>query len=345
MIKWTCNVCGELHDPQFDSCWICGSERVVDPGKQSPTNQIPMMSSVPEVRSMWYSNIIENMRKKGTEELVEILNKRDADEWSEEAFSAAEEVLTARRHSIPFEESVSSHYEVMPTEVPDDPPERFSAQASPQLKEQAHAAINVEINLIEIFITKREQRTGPFTVQQIETMISSGMVDLSDKAWHEDLLDWMPLHQVLGVCPPPPRTDATTETPRATKPKSKESGIKLRCGICSKNLKAPPHEAGSVQTCPSCGNKLKIPHPGIGRCVFMLWKTVKFMGFGILAQGMGDGSFLLIPVTLGLSVVLAHQRSINIGHSPWLALLGLVPGSIFYLGAMREGAAVPKLAA
>lgn len=83
---------------------------------------------------------------------------------------------------------------------------------------------------MEIFIAKSGQTTGPFTVQQLETMISSGMVDISDMAWHTDLLEWAPLHQVLGLCPPPPRANATAETLMTQEPKSKHSGLPASFG-------------------------------------------------------------------------------------------------------------------
>lgn len=178
---------------------------------------------------MWYSPIIENMRKKRSEELVEILNKRD-DEWSDETFLAAEEVLSERGHSIPVEESASLPYEEESTELPTESPECIPVEPFNYSLVATIEAINDGIKPIEIFIAKREQRTGPFTVQQIETMISSGMVDISDMAWHAELLDWAPLHQVLGICPPPPRADATTEIPKAPKPKSKNSGLPARFG-------------------------------------------------------------------------------------------------------------------
>jgi uncharacterized RDD family membrane protein YckC len=73
--------------------------------------------------------------------------------------------------------------------------------------------------------------TGPFTVQQLETMISSGMVDVSDMAWHADLLDWAPLHQVLGICPPLPGAEPTPEIDNASKPKSQKSGKPARFGF------------------------------------------------------------------------------------------------------------------
>lgn len=85
------------------------------------------MSEAPEARSKWYPLIIENLRKKGSEELVEILKKRGTGEWSEEASIAAEQILTERGYSIIVEEAALINYEEPPA-LPEVPPERFTAQ-------------------------------------------------------------------------------------------------------------------------------------------------------------------------------------------------------------------------
>jgi DnaJ-domain-containing protein 1 len=50
---------------------------------------------------MWYPQILNNMSQKGSDELTEILEARNVDEWAEEAFLAAEEVLVQRGHTPP----------------------------------------------------------------------------------------------------------------------------------------------------------------------------------------------------------------------------------------------------
>lgn len=251
MKNWTCDGCGELHDSQFDSCWKCGAVRPVDSEDldliseapvSTPTTLPPSVSAVSQDRSMWYSQIIANMRKKSSEELMNILEKRDTDEWSEEAFLAAQEVLAEQSLPMSIGESVASRSVELPVERPVERPvelpESFTFEALPQLTEQTYEPSTTEDSPMEIFIAKREQRTGPFTVQQIETMISSGMVDLGDMAWHSNLLDWAPLHQILGVCPPVPKDEAAPpkiappkETPKNPKPKSKDSGLPARFGL------------------------------------------------------------------------------------------------------------------
>lgn len=74
---------------------------------------------------------------------------------------------------------------------------------------------------MDIFIAKKDQQTGPFSVQQVESMIAAGMVDLKDMAWHADMPDWLPVHQLLGVCPPVP-SSLPTEKVEAEAPQSKK---------------------------------------------------------------------------------------------------------------------------
>jgi hypothetical protein len=45
---------------------------------------------------------------------------------------------------------------------------------------------------MQIYIAKSRQQTGPFSEQQIESKLNSGMVALSDSAWHEDYLSGCP---------------------------------------------------------------------------------------------------------------------------------------------------------
>lgn len=241
------------------------------------------MSWSAKTRSTFYLRVIENFRKKESEELIEILNRRDLDEWSEEAFAAAEVVLSERGDLTSFDRpdptKVRTTVEVEPGDefspehflrppdqsagaTPEDPERTESGLVTedapreqrhldyaeetgtmsydeffkedigdtneplpdppqPQMTEQHIESTHSQPREIEIFIAKREQRTGPFTVEQIEMMISSEMVDVSDMAWHSELTDWLPLHRVLGICPPVPQTEPSEVLPDAAKPKRK----------------------------------------------------------------------------------------------------------------------------
>ena len=75
---------------------------------------------------------------------------------------------------------------------------------------------------MQIYIAKSGQQTGPFSLEQLQSMLGSGMVTLTDSAWHEGLESWLPLHQVLNVSPPlpiasqpPPLPDTGTRAPRS----------------------------------------------------------------------------------------------------------------------------------
>ena len=62
---------------------------------------------------------------------------------------------------------------------------------------------------IAVYIARDGQPTGPFSINQLRTMIAQGSLSVSDLAWHEGAIDWMPVAQLLpgestGSPPPPP---------------------------------------------------------------------------------------------------------------------------------------------
>ena len=50
---------------------------------------------------------------------------------------------------------------------------------------------------MQIYIYKSSQQTGPFLTDQIRSMVKSGQIDINDYAWHEGIVEWLPLHRVL----------------------------------------------------------------------------------------------------------------------------------------------------
>ena len=57
---------------------------------------------------------------------------------------------------------------------------------------------------MQIYIAKSGQQTGPFTVEQLQPMLDSGMIALNDSAWHDGLTSWQPLHHIVNITPPIP---------------------------------------------------------------------------------------------------------------------------------------------
>jgi uncharacterized RDD family membrane protein YckC len=51
---------------------------------------------------------------------------------------------------------------------------------------------------MKIYIAKSGQQTGPFTVDQVQSMLGSGMISLIDLAWHDGHTSWQPLHQIVN---------------------------------------------------------------------------------------------------------------------------------------------------
>jgi hypothetical protein len=154
-------------------------------------------------------------------------------------------------------------------------------------------ASSTEVIPVEIFIAKREHRTGPFTIQQIETMISSEMIDVTDLAWHLGLSGWLPLHEVLGICPPLPQITSNADNPSSiycqlnnvqdtpnTFPSQPEipsvrenhnelraaqatwiapsSNIKTKCPFCNNTLKYSNVSIPAKANCKKCNNTFVI---------------------------------------------------------------------------------------
>lgn len=55
---------------------------------------------------------------------------------------------------------------------------------------------------MNILIGKDGKQLGPFSEDQLRSMIESGMLTSSDLAWHDGRPDWSPLWQILGTPPP-----------------------------------------------------------------------------------------------------------------------------------------------
>ena len=70
---------------------------------------------------------------------------------------------------------------------------------------------------MEIYVTKNEQRLGPFSLEQARSMTASGEFSPKDHAWHQGLPDWVALSAVISdqpAIPPPPPSTAPKPQPK-----------------------------------------------------------------------------------------------------------------------------------
>jgi len=67
---------------------------------------------------------------------------------------------------------------------------------------------------MQIFIGKGDERTGPFSEEEVRSMLKARTVELADLAWYQGMKGWEPLYRVL---PPeatiPPATTAPNASP------------------------------------------------------------------------------------------------------------------------------------
>lgn len=52
---------------------------------------------------------------------------------------------------------------------------------------------------MQIYIVKAGQETGPFSKEQLQSMLKAGMIALNDLAWRNGLPTWIPLHQIVHL--------------------------------------------------------------------------------------------------------------------------------------------------
>jgi len=63
---------------------------------------------------------------------------------------------------------------------------------------------------MEFYLAKDGKQTGPFSEEQVKSMLGSGLLTGSELCWHEGLPNWAPLFQVLpGVPAAPPLSPAS----------------------------------------------------------------------------------------------------------------------------------------
>ncbi len=56
---------------------------------------------------------------------------------------------------------------------------------------------------MQIFITRGEDSSGPYTLEQVQDYLSQGVLLAGDLAWHEGLDNWIPLEQLIAEVSPP----------------------------------------------------------------------------------------------------------------------------------------------
>jgi Zn-dependent protease with chaperone function len=57
---------------------------------------------------------------------------------------------------------------------------------------------------MQIFIAQSGQKSGPFSEEQLRSMVRYGSLPETTPVWHEGMADWCPLHEVFKLSPPVP---------------------------------------------------------------------------------------------------------------------------------------------
>ncbi|MGK0354041.1 MAG: TM2 domain-containing membrane protein YozV [Planctomycetota bacterium] len=76
-----------------------------------------------------------------------------------------------------------------------------------------------------ITVRQNDQSYGPYSLQEVNSMLTSGRLDRDDLAWVEGSPDWTSLRAVPGVLavpPPPPRASRTSRTQQSSRRASRQ---------------------------------------------------------------------------------------------------------------------------
>ena len=76
---------------------------------------------------------------------------------------------------------------------------------------------------MQIFITRGEDSSGPFTLEQVQDYLTKGTLLPDDLACHEELEDWIPLSELIDSISTPESTSSAPSTEKPTTIEEKPS--------------------------------------------------------------------------------------------------------------------------
>jgi len=81
---------------------------------------------------------------------------------------------------------------------------------------------------MELYLHQNGEQVGPYTEEQIISMVSSGEISRDDIIWHEGLAEWQPIHSVVALpAPIAPQPAAVQQAqPTSHQPEQVETNVK-----------------------------------------------------------------------------------------------------------------------
>ena len=64
-----------------------------------------------------------------------------------------------------------------------------------------------------LYIAKNDQKLGPYSIAEAQSLIVAGTIQATDWAWYEGLTDWIPLNQVPGFDAAAPQLPGVPQPP------------------------------------------------------------------------------------------------------------------------------------
>src|ERR1035441_284207 len=52
---------------------------------------------------------------------------------------------------------------------------------------------------MDIYLYQNDKQVGPYTEQELRTLVKSGAISKTEYAWHEGLTEWQPLNAIISL--------------------------------------------------------------------------------------------------------------------------------------------------
>lgn len=166
----------------------------------------------------------------------------------------------------------------------------------------------------EWYYSKKGQRFGPVSGQQLKQLAAEGELGPEDLVWKEAMKQWVPAKSIKGLCDIPPKT---TSAP-----------------VVATTAPSPPStEAASSQATPSSLFPVLIAQTVIASfaILYSLWGIIDYLGF----YGLGDLEGIFVCVSIGWNIAILVTTWLGFKQrNYWFSLLAarLMFGSwLFFL--------------
>jgi hypothetical protein len=80
---------------------------------------------------------------------------------------------------------------------------------------------------MQIYVAKNNEKTGPFTIEQINANIQAGLFKTDDLCWHDGIPNWMPISSLYSPTQSEPILQPTLDSEQSKFQKDKVQALQV----------------------------------------------------------------------------------------------------------------------